>query len=135
MAFQNRIENVSLVAAGDLSASKFRVIELDSNGKANLAAANQGYGVLVNIPQAGEHATVTVKGDQKVIAASAVTIGQYLRVGSGGGVIAVTSGAAHPSDFVIIGRAITGAASGGIMTADIDKQLMLNVASGDAIPF
>jgi hypothetical protein len=135
MAFQNNIENVSLVAASSLSGVQYRVMELNSSGEAAIAAANEGYGVLANIPRAGEHATVTVRGQQKVFAASATTIGQYLRVGSGGGVIAVTSGAAHPADFVMIGRAITGASSGGIMTLDINKQLMLNVNSGDAIPF
>jgi hypothetical protein len=132
MAFTNRNEWVTLVASADLSARQFRIVELTTDGKANLAQLNKGYGVLQNIPLAGEHASVCVKGETKMHAGDTIAIADYLRVQSGGWAIAVASGAAHPAAFVSIGRAITAAASGALFTAEINRNLVTGLSSGAA---
>lgn len=134
MAFQEGTPEVcTMVAGADLSNSYFKVVEMNSNGAAVLAAANQGYGVLINKPKINEAASVTKYGRTKGIAGSAVAINDKLRVSSGGWLIPVNSGAAHPATFMFVGRAITAAASGSIFTVDFHPQLLVNVLSGAAI--
>ncbi len=135
MAYQNNLRNVTAEASVDLSTHQFKVVELNTSGQALLAAAQQGYGILQNIPQANEAATTTVEGEAKAIAGGAVTTDDWVRVGSGGWLITVASGAAHPAQFVLFGRALSTAASGDLFTVGIEKSIIAGINSGDAISF
>ncbi len=74
MAFSNRLENITLEANADLSAHQFKIVELLSTGLADIADLRAGFGVLQNVPEANEAATVAVAGDTKVIAGSNIAL-------------------------------------------------------------
>lgn len=131
MAWSNNLENVTKKSAADLATHQFKIVELDSSGFVGLALAGKGYGVIQNIPSSLEAGTVAVKGQTKVIAGAAIAVGDRLRANSGGWVISVASGAAHPADMITMGRCEVAASSGGIGTMDIDRDL-IDIASGAA---
>jgi len=134
MTTHNRLENVTLAAGADLSTHQFKIVELDANGDAVLSPLSKGFGVLQNHPDtAGQACTVAIKGLTKAFAGAAVSIGDKIRVQSGGWALAVTSGAAHPATFHIMGRAQTAASSGGLFSLELAPQLLVGVSSGAAI--
>lgn len=133
MSYRGEYCAVTKKANGDLSSYKYRVVELDSNGEVALAALDKGYGILMNAPQDDEAATVVIEGTVQGIAAVAVSIGDKLKASSGGWLTPVASGAAHTATFMVMGRAQTSAVSGAIFTVELDRQLMVGVASGAAI--
>ena len=70
-------------------------------------------GVLLNKPQAGEAASVCVLGPSKVFAGGTIVAGGLFASTASGTAVAVASG-----NF-IVGKALTGVASGGIFDAVI----------------
>jgi hypothetical protein len=129
MAYHNRITSVTHPANADLSSHKFKIVELLSTNKVDLAGGGIGYGVLQNIPAAdGEAATVAIDGETKVIAGEALTINDHITTKSGGWAIAVTSGDTPP--LQIMGIMVTAPASGAIGTMHINRSVLHNVVSG-----
>jgi hypothetical protein len=129
MSFYNNDHNVSHVASTDLSTSQHKILDMTAAGKVDLAAAHKAYGVLVNKPKAGEHATVQIGGQAKVRAGAAVAIGDVITsAASGWAAVAggTSPGSGSPVEFnnAILGRALTAAASGSIFTVDIQRQLV-----------
>lgn len=95
MAYENPDFVYTLEASGDLSASQFHALEVDSNGQAIVcnSAGVQIAGVLQNKPTAaGMAATVCASGITKVIAGAAVTAGAELEVNASGRLITATTG-------------------------------------------
>lgn len=129
MATQNSVENRTYIASVDLNTSQhFFVGQAGALArKITVGAAANCIGVLQNEPQAGEHATVTVKGQTKVHAGGAVAVGNLI-YSTGSGFAAVHSpGATVASGSVlteraIMGRAVTAAASGSVFTIELDPR-------------
>jgi len=133
MSYRGEFCAVTKEAVADLRSHKYKVVELDSNGKVGLSALDKGYGILQNVPNSGEAAAVVNWGTTQAIAAVAVSIGDKLKVQSGGWLTPVASGAAHTGTFMLMGRAMTSAVSGSIFTVELERQLLVNVLSGAAI--
>jgi hypothetical protein len=119
--YHNSVRNISFVASEDLNAdySIGKAVDLitNSNLKVAFAQAGGGFGVLQNQPKAGEHATVAVDGEVQVRTGLAVQAGQYAAVANSGFFINVASTTA----ISVMGRYLTGAASGMLATLRIDK--------------
>jgi len=105
-------------AAVDLSGPSYRIGLLDSNGKVNLttAASDKVFGIIQNVPESGEEASVLALGISKVRAGNTIARNDYFISDASGTAIAATSTAA----VKVIGQAITAAASGGIFTGFIN---------------
>lgn len=114
----------SFVASGDLSACLGRVVSLlATNFKVGLAAINTGYGVLLNAPKDGEHASVVIEGITMVRVGAAVTAADPLtNAGSGWALTAaVTTGKQK-----VFGTALTSAASGMVAAVKMERFYLPN---------
>lgn len=132
MAWQGNIRALTLEANADLSAHQFKIVELMSTGLAQLAQARAGFGVLQNIPEANEAATVAIDGETKFIAGGTIAIGNHIMsTKSGGWGIAVISGDLTPMQ--VLGVALTSAASGGIATMHLRPYTIPSVVSGSIL--
>ncbi len=105
-------------AAVDFSAVTYRLAKLDSVSKATLttAAADKVFGIIQNVPQAGEEASLLASGISKVRAGNTIAVNDYFISDASGTAIIATS----TSAVKVIGQAITGVASGGLFTAVIN---------------
>lgn len=128
MASFNSPENRTYIASVDLDNSQHYFVDLTATArKITVAAADGGIGILLNKPKAGEHATVMVRGQGKVHAGGAVSVGNLI-IAAGSGFAAVHSpGATVASGSVltertILGEAITSAASGSVFTIELDPR-------------
>lgn len=130
MSYHNETERRSKVASIDLDTALFHAVDLISNvnGKVTIAAAGGGYGILANKPKAGEDAAVIVEGETEARVGAAVQAGDYAASAASGWLVAhvtsnqVASGSVLNSK-VILGRFITGAASGMLATVDLDPYI------------
>jgi hypothetical protein len=131
--YSNWGSDETFIAAADISAKQFHIVELTSAQTVNAAAnaTDGGIGVLQNKPEASEAATVRLLGISKVRAGGTVSAGDYFKQSSGGYATVPVSGDALPFQF--IGRAITAAASGAYFTAMINPQKASSVSSGTFI--
>ena len=130
MSWSQRLETITLKAAADLSAAKFKVVELDANGDVTIANNTAlGVGILQNAPKSGEAATIAYDGFSRGLAAVAVTVGQHVRNSSGW--LTPIGSAGNYASHIVIGRAMTTAASGGLLTVKLMMQLSVN--SGSAL--
>jgi hypothetical protein len=128
MAYANNLSNRAFEANADLSSFKYRVVELLSTGKVDLADLGKGYGVLQNVPKSGEMATVAVEGESKAIAGGTLAIADWVRATSGGWVVKANSG--DLPGVMIMGQCLVTAASGAITTIDVRPHVLANVVSG-----
>lgn len=128
MAYHNNLECLSFEANANLASYKYRVVELLSTGKVDLADLGKGYGILQNIPGSGEMATVAVRGQSMAVAGGTVSIADHLRATSGGWLVKANSGDAP--GIMIMGQAQTAAASGALFTVDLRPTVLANVVSG-----
>lgn len=97
MAYEIPGFSFTLVAAADQSASQFRFIDVDTNGKGVTpsAAGQRVVGVRNNKPKSGEAATVIVSGVSIVEAGAPVTVGADVMTDtSGRAIVAATTGSA-----------------------------------------
>jgi len=108
MAYELNPQYMSLMAAADLSAKQYYLIDIDTNGKAALAGnGEQIAGSLQNKPTAGQTAKVQISGVAKVLVAEAITQGSNVASDADGkGVNAATGDA-------IFGVAVTSATAAG----------------------
>tara|TARA_A100001201_G_scaffold109797_1_gene93852 strand:- start:556 stop:915 length:360 start_codon:yes stop_codon:yes gene_type:complete len=98
----------TMVAREDLSDAQYKILNVhDANGvKLRVAAGAGVLGVLDNKPQDGENATVVTMGRTKCFAGATITAGSFITVTASGTATAVASGQ------YILGKALTGCASG-----------------------
>lgn len=120
MSFHSNVAARSFIASGDLSGLLYRAVDLlgGANFKVGVAGAGGGFGILLNKPRDGEHASVAVVGEQEVRVGAALSAGDYVTSAASGWIVAVTSGAAQN----ILGRMVTGAASGMIGALELRPQ-------------
>lgn len=123
MSFSNRVKNESFVVSGDHSALQFHIVNIVGAYKVSASVANGGYGVLQNKPQDGEHGTVAVEGITKVRAGAAVSVGDLITSAASGWATAVASGSA--ADKLVLGKALTAAASGSVFSMELDKFIVV----------
>lgn len=111
MATTANLTSISLVAAADFTAKQFRVVKIDSAGKAALSGASDtnSIGVLQDKVPAGTAATVAVAGITKAVAGATITAGAALTADANAAVIAATTGKQ------IIGHALSGGSAGDLI--------------------
>lgn len=108
---------ITLVAGGDLSTLKFRVVRLNSSGEvvAMSAITDIPYGILQNAPAAGEPASVIPLGAGHSKVALGATLSPGDRISSGAtGLILGAASTAYP-----IGTLIDGGANGEVGVANL----------------
>lgn len=101
---------LGMVASEDLSTAQYKILNVSGADTVALrVAAGAGVlGVLNNKPQNGENATVVVGGLTRCFAGGTITAGSWISVTASGTGLAATSGQ------YILGKSITGVASGGL---------------------
>lgn len=115
--YTNNEETRAFVASGDLSGLQFRVVDLVGQFKIGHATAGRAYGVLLNKPASGEHATVAIRGEIQVrVGSGGCTAGDILTAATSGWGTGYVAG----TIVDILGRAITTTASGHIATVDVN---------------
>lgn len=129
MSFHSEVGRRSYVASINLNDALYKAVELVANSphKIAIAGAGAGFGILVNKPLAGEDAAVAVSGQQEVRVGAAVQAGQYAKSAASGWLIphtAISTGA----PTVVLGRFVTGAASGMIAALEINKTYVGTIA-------
>ena len=134
MAYTGYVNNMSFVASGDLSGLQNRFVDILANNRVGHALANKGFGVLLNNPRSGEHATVQIEGQAKVRAGASISVGQVIVSAASGyaavaGGVQVASGSTLSPTNVILGRALTAAASGSLFSIQLDRQATVVVSA------
>ena len=111
MAFTESSISVSLVAAADLRTHQFKFVTIGAAGTVALTA-DDGHadGVLMNAPNTGEAATVTILGVTKVKCGAAVTRGGDVSSGANGAAKNVGTNAA------VLGTALETGANGRVIS-------------------
>jgi len=99
---------ISMTAGEDLSSSQYKIMYVDAaNSVKQRNTKGVGvFGVLNNKPQSAEHASVVVGGLTRCMAGGTVAAGSWITVSASGTGITVSSGE------YILGKAVTGVASG-----------------------
>lgn len=108
---QEVLKTPGLVAAEDLSAKQYHVVQLASTAmqvKISAAGTSKNLGILQNDPVAGEPASVVTTGFTKAVAEASVAAGVLLTANSTGQVQATTT-----ANDQIIGRSLTASVSAG----------------------
>jgi len=132
MSWSNRQESLTLEANADLSSHQYKIVEMLSTGNADISDLRAGFGVLQNIPESGEAATVCIAGETRVKAGGTIAIGDSIHcVASGGWAGAVTSGTLTPVN--VLGVAVEGIASGGIFTMHMRPFTIPTITSGSIV--
>lgn len=126
MADTNRVISETFVASGDLSAMQHRFVDHVGVGVVGHSLARGGIGLLMNKPQAGEHARVALSGRVRVDAGAAVTAGDWVVSAASGfaetlafGTINAGSAGQYLQTKTVMGRAMTTAASGSVLTLEL----------------
>lgn len=133
MAYTSNEQVMSFVASGDLSGAQYRFVDILADNRVGHALANKGFGILVNAPKDKEHASVVIQGQGKVRAGGTITAGGFIVSAASGwaaaaGTITVASGQVLNQNNVILGRALTSAASGSLFTIQLDRQTTIVVS-------
>ena len=113
MATEQNLECISIPSSGDLSASQYLGIDINSSGLAAVVASSgaEGIGILQNKPTStSEAATVATEGISKAVAGAAITAGAKVMFSAAGKVITATGTGKH-----VIGKAVTAASGDGIV--------------------
>lgn len=100
---------IGMVAGEDLSTAQYKILNVSAANtvKLRVSAGAGVLGVLNNKPQNGENATVVVGGLTRCFAGGTVAAGSWISATASGTGLATTSGQ------YILGKSITGVASGG----------------------
>jgi len=126
MADTNRVVSETFVASGDMSALQHRFVDHVGVGVVGHALARGGMGVLMNKPEASEHAQVALSGRVRVDAGGSVTAGDWIVSAASGfgetlafGTINAGSAGQYLQTKTVMGRAMTTAASGSVFTIEL----------------
>ena len=126
MADTNRVVSETFQASGDMSGLQHRFVDHVGVGIIGHSLANGGIGVLVNKPEAGDFATVALSGRVRVDAGAAVTAGAWIVSAASGfgvslafGTINAGSAGQFLQTKIVMGRAMSTAASGSVFTLEL----------------
>jgi hypothetical protein len=94
MAYEERLTNISVPASGDLTASQYRFMQINSSGKLALSGtAGRPDGVLQDDPDAdGVPGALAIAGVSKVVAGAALAAGLDVTSDSTGRAVAAATG-------------------------------------------
>lgn len=108
---------ITLVAGADLSAKQYNFVKLNASGLAIAiaAATDLPIGVLQNAPLSGQEAEILVTGGTKLVLGGTVATAAIVSPSATGAGVAVVHGT-DTTKFAL-GQAVTGGASGEIITA------------------
>lgn len=112
MSRESTLTSLSIPAAGDLSSSQYRVIDVNASGLAAVVAAAgaKNVGILQNKPNAaGRAAAVAVNGVSKIVFGGTVAAGAEVVSDATGAGIAQSAAAQF-----VIGTAVRGGSAGQI---------------------
>lgn len=100
----------TFLASEDLSAKQYYIMQMDSSGDCEIGegATDLLIGVLQNTPESGQAANVRFAGTSKVLAAGAISIGDWVTTDSAGKAVATTT-----DKNVVIGKALEAATNAG----------------------
>lgn len=118
MAYEERRENISRDAAGDLSTHQYKFMAMNSSGQVllNTVSGGECLGILQNKPSAaGQAATITTGGISKVVAGASFNPGVLLMSTAAGLAITATTG------LKIMGTAMEAGTNGVITSIQLDK--------------
>jgi len=105
----------TFVANADLTGKQYSIVVNSTGNRVGLSgAAAAAVGVLQDKPNTGEFGTVRVAGRSRVRAGGTIADGGLFTSDATGGAVAVASGG------YALGHAITGVASGGTFTGNIN---------------
>ena len=109
----------SLEASEDLSAKQFFIVQLDANGKLEVAEGATDFivGVLQNNPESGQMGTYRFLGTSKVKAGGTITVGAFVTTDANGEAVVTTT-----DGDVAIGRALEAADDGDIFEVQLGIQ-------------
>lgn len=117
MAFEGNLQALpGLSASADLSAKQFRFVKMSGDATVDVCAAitDKLVGVLQDAPTSGVMANVVGFGVSKVVAGGTVTAGDVVGTDNQGRAVTIAPGS--DTTQYIGGRAITGGASGEIIS-------------------
>lgn len=108
---------ITLVAGADLSAKQYCFVKLNSSGQAIAVAAatDNPIGILQNAPLSGQECEVMVSGGSKLVLGGTVASGDVVSPSATG--VGVTIVPGTDVTKYAMGKALTGGASGEIITA------------------
>lgn len=113
------LSTLAAVAAADLSGKQYHAVRHSAAGQVNQSsdAADTAYaGVLLNKPEANEHATVGRGGIGKITCGAAVSANALITTNGSGRAVAISSG----DTSMVIGRVLEAAtADGDIVKAEL----------------
>ena len=94
----------------DLRAKQYYIMQMDSSGDCEIGegATDLLIGVLQNTPESGQAANVRFAGTSKVLAAGAISIGDWVTTDSAGKAVATTT-----DKNVVIGKALEAGTNAG----------------------
>lgn len=128
MAWNGDVCARPMKSLADFSSNQYRLVELattEVNAVTHTTTGN-AYGVLLNQPKLNEHATVAVEGEvQCFVGSGGCSIGDWITSGVSGWATKVVSGGFSPP-MMIMGRALSTAASGMLFTLDLDPQRLFS---------
>lgn len=120
--FSNYSVKVSLKAGEDLSAAQYKFVKLDA-ATGNVVACSDvtdiPAGVLQNNPVSGEVAEVLITGGTKIKAGGSASPGDLINTSASATAVKLTAGPTGSTNYVV-GRFLTDAAAGQIVTAAIN---------------
>lgn len=126
-------------ALSSMAGMQYRIVELATSepNACDYAAGLGGYGILANEPLAGEFATVVVDGEFHCRAGKSISIGDWITTatsaaGGSGWATNVVSGSSALG-LMVIGRALSAAASGSLFTLDVDPDRIFGVSSANLV--
>lgn len=131
MAYNGDFKTMSAVTSSDMRTRQWHIVELATSGigVCDFASAGNGYGVVVNNPNAGEAASIAVDGEVRIKCGSGgLAIGDRVTSAASGWATKINSGAAGPTKM--LGIAKVAAASGSLSTVEFIRQTL--TASGGA---
>lgn len=118
---QNVTEAITLEAAADLSAKQYHLLRLSTDWTCNQASTSITpiVGVLQNIPQSGEAATVGIMGISRVVVGSTVAAGDFLTTSASGRAVKCAPASGGASAYAIGMALEAGTTDGDIISAYI----------------
>jgi len=128
MSYNYNESGITLVASGDLSGMQGRIVDILAAPHCGHGLIYGGFGVLANKPRTLEHATVITEGVVKTKAGGTVSAGNLIYCAGSGWAAVHTPPAVSVASgtvlrpVVLLGRAMTAAASGFDFALQIDRQ-------------
>lgn len=117
MAYEEKLETVTMIAGADLSAAQYCFVKTNSTAKTIVLCGDgeDAFGVLQDKPTSGQAACVAIGGVTKLKIGASVTAGTAISSGANG------LGNTSANGDYMLGYALDGGANGEIIPVKLDK--------------